>query len=331
MNPAVRPHRKLIERTLALLFLLACATAQAAHLTYGWQSVDGVRIFFREGGPTDAPTLILLHGNPSSSIMYQELMERLAESGTLHVLAMDYPSFGYSDAPDHNSYRYKFDNLTTTVQKFLAARGVTRYALYMQDYGVPIGFRLLTANPTAITAVIVQNGVIHLDGFPAAQDPNGELPQHWLKRNPAVDKRRAAYVAKLAYPSADNWTDSARLSPDAILLMLASEQRPGVIEARNDLWFDYGSNVLSYPKWQAALRAAKPPTLVIWGSRDDFFTTPGALAYLRDAPQAEVHVLDTVHFATMEEPDEISRIVLRFFERHPTGESLPGFPTARQP
>lgn len=308
-------------RLLLVLLLGSGCTAKAAHLTYGWQSVNGINVFYREGGPANAPTLVLLHGNPASSIMYQELMERLAESGNLHVLAMDYPSFGYSDAPDHTSYRYTFDNVASTVKKFLAARGVTRYGLYMQDYGVPIGFRLLTENPAAITAVIVQNGVIHLDGFPVAQDPSGELRQHWLKRNAAVDKRRAEYARALAYPSAANWSEDERLSPDAVLLMLASEQRPGVIDARNDLWFDYGSNVLSYPKWQATLRAAKPPVLVIWGSRDDFFTTPGALAYLRDAPQAEVHILDTVHFATMERPDEIAGIVGRFLEGHRVGSS----------
>jgi len=302
---------------IPFVFLLGCGcAAEAAHLTYGWQKVDGINLFYREGGPANAPTLVLLHGNPSSSIMYQELMERLTDSQSVHVLAMDYPSFGYSDAPDHKSYRYTFDNVTATVKKFLAARGVTRYALYLQDYGVPIGFRLLTDDPTAITAVIVQNGVIHLDGFPAAQDPKGELRQHWVKRNPAFDQRRAAYVSKLTYPSASNWTESQRLSPDAILLMQESEQRPGVIDARNDFWFDYGSNVLNYPKWQAALRNAKPHVLVIWGSQDDFFTTPGALAYLRDAPQAEVHILDTVHFATMERPDEVSAIVWSFLERH---------------
>ena len=304
---------------LALLLLsLLCfmRMADAAHLTYGWQNVDGINLFFREGGHAAAPTLVLLHGNPSSSIMYQELMERLTDSPALHVLAVDYPSFGYSDAPDRKSYRYTFDNVTTTVKTFLAARGVSRYALYMQDYGVPIGFRLLTEDPSTITAVIVQNGVIHLDGFPKAQDPKGELRQHWAKRNPALDQRRAEYVSKLGYPTALNWSESQRLSPDAILLMLESEKRPGVIEARNDLWFDYGANVASYPKWQAALREAKLPVLVIWGSQDDFFTTPGALAYLRDAPQAEVHILDTVHFATMEQPDEISEIVASFLQRH---------------
>jgi pimeloyl-ACP methyl ester carboxylesterase len=296
--------------------LSGAAFAAAAHLTYGWQPVDGINLFYREGGPKDAPALVLLHGNPSSSIMYQELMERLTEAGNLHVLAMDYPSFGYSDAPDHTTYRYTFDNLATTVGKFLAARGVTRYALYMQDYGVPIGFRLLTENPGAIAAIIVQNGVIHLDGFPVAQDPNGELRRHWVQRNAAVDRRRAEYVRGLRYPSAAGWTEDERMSPDAVLLMLASEQRPGVIEARNDLWFDYGSNVSSYPKWQAALRTARPPVLVIWGSRDDFFTTPGAMAYLKDAPQAEVHILDTVHFATLERPDEIAGIIGGFLERY---------------
>jgi pimeloyl-ACP methyl ester carboxylesterase len=307
-----------------LIFVLLTAlfderAAEAAHLTYGWQNVDGINIFFREGGSPAAPTLVLLHGNPSSSIMYQELMERLTESQPIHVLAMDYPSFGYSDAPDHTIYRYTFDNVTSTVRKFLAARGVAKYGLYMQDYGVPIGFRLLTANPAAISFVIVQNGVIHLDGFPAAQDPNGELRKHWVRRNEALDKRRADYVSKLAYPSAANWDGSHLLSPDAILLMQMSEQRRGVIEARNDMWFDYGSNVASYPAWQAALKKEAPPVLVLWGSQDDFFTTPGALAYLRDVPHAEVHILDTVHFATLEAPDDIGRFVGDFLKRQHIG------------
>jgi pimeloyl-ACP methyl ester carboxylesterase len=306
-------------RSLLLIFVLLTAavstrTAEAAHLTYGWQKVDGINIFFREGGPPSGPTLVLLHGNPSSSIMYQELMERLSES--IHVLAMDYPSFGYSDAPSHTTYRYTFENVTGTVRKFLAERGVTRYGLYMQDYGVPIGFRLLAADPSAISFVIIQNGVIHLDGFPAAQDPNGELRQHWAKRNPALDRRRADYARKLTQPNATNWDEDHLLSPDAILLNQVSEQRPGVIDARNDMWFDYGSNVASYPAWQAALKSAAPPVLVLWGSRDDFFTTPGALAYLRDAPGAEVHILDTVHFATLEVPDDIARLISDFLKRH---------------
>jgi pimeloyl-ACP methyl ester carboxylesterase len=203
-----------------------------------------------------------------------------------------------------------------TVRDFLKARGITRYGLYMQDYGVPIGFRLISENPHAITAIIVQNGVIHLDGFPAAQDPKGELRSHWTQRNPAIDKRRADYVKSIRYPQAADGVDEDHAGPDALLQMMAAEQRPGVIDARNDLWFDYGTNVARYPAWQSTLRGMKIPVLVLWGKRDMFFTTPGAFAYLRDAPQAEVHILDSTHFATLDMPDEVARRVAVFLQRH---------------
>jgi pimeloyl-ACP methyl ester carboxylesterase len=306
--------RKLLSVLLACTFWCA-HDASAAHLTYGWQGVDGINLFFREGGPVSAPTVVFLHGSPSSSIMYEELMERLVESQSIHALAVDYPSFGYSDAPDHRSYRYTFDNITATVKKFLALRGVEHYGLYMQDYGVPIGFRLLTADPAAVTALIVQNGVIHLDGFPAAQDSNGELRRYWKMRDTGVDQRLADEVKGLAFPGASNWKASSRLNPDAVLLEIESEQRPGVMEARTDLWFDYGTNITHYPQWQETLRRTNTPVLVIWGSQDNYFTTPGALAYLRDAPRAEVHVLDTGHFATLEMPDEIASLVQAFLRK----------------
>lgn len=314
---------KLKTRLLQVLSLALLATmglpARATALSYGWQKVDGLNIFYREGGAPEAPTLVFLHGYPASSIQYEKVMEQLA-SPALHVIAMDYPSFGYSDAPDHVSYRYTFDHIAETVSHFLAARGIRRYALFMQDYGVPVGFRLISAAPYAITGIMVQNGVIHLDGFPQAQDPHGELRQHWAHRSAAVDKRRTAYWKSLGYPGPEGWEYDAKMSPDAILLMTASAQRPGVIEARNDLWFDYGNNVARYPAWQAQLQKMRVPVLVIWGSQDDFFTTPGALAYLKQAPQAEVHVLDTVHFATLEEPDAIARLTQDFIARHPLGK-----------
>ena len=300
----------------ALVCLVQAPTAAAAHLQYGWQKVDGINLFYREGGPASAPTVVFLHGNPASSIMYEEVMQALVEKSGLHVVAMDYPSFGYSDAPDHRTYKYTFDHIAETVREFLVARGIRKYALYMQDYGVPVGFRLIQADPGAVSAIMVQNGVIHLDGFPTAQDPKGELRQHWLTRNPAIDKRRAAYAAGLGFPSASTWNQGPNLSPDADLLMSVSEQRPGVIEGRNDLWFDYGSNIARYPDWQRLLRSINRPVLVIWGSRDDFFTTPGALAYLRDAPQAEIHILDTVHFATLETPDPVADLIVAFYRRH---------------
>ncbi len=301
---------------LALALALHGIPAQAEALSYGWQKVDGINVFYREGGPRDAPTIVFLHGNPASSQMYQPLMERLADSHTLHLLAVDYPSFGFSDAPERAAYPYTFDHLADTVGKFLKARGIVRYALYMQDYGVPVGFGLIGAAPASITAVMVQNGVIHLDGFPMAQDENGVLRRHWRQRVAAVDRGNAEDMRAQPFPQAANWVEGGGLPPEVVALDNMMQQRPGVIEARNDLWFDYGSNLARYPAWQALLRGLKLPVLVLWGGGDPYFTVPGALAYLRDAPQAEVHVLQAGHFASAEVPDQVSRLVLDFVNRN---------------
>lgn len=305
---------------LALLMLCWLSPpARADGLREGWQAVDGLQIFYREAGDPKDPTLVLLHGNPLSSIMYVKVMESLASKRHLHVIAMDYPSFGYSDAPDHLSYAYTFDHLAQTVDDFLKARGIGRYSLYMQDYGVPIGFRLMARHPTAITSVIVQNGVIHLDGFPAAQDPQGELRQHWEHRNPQVDHRRTAYVDSLKYPSYANGEDEDHAGPDALMQMMAAEQRPGVIDARNDLWYNYGTNIEHYPEWQSLLQRLKVPVLVLWGEKDAFFTTPGAYAYKRTVPGAELHILDSTHFATLDAPDTVAKLVGDFLDRRGEG------------
>jgi len=306
--------------TLSILF--ACfalvTSTHATPSTYGWQNVDGINLFYRESGPRDAPTLVFLHGNPSSSIMYEKVMEQLVATSQFHVIAMDYPSYGYSDAPDRSKYTYTFDNVAKTVAGFLAARGIKRYGLYMQDYGVPIGFRLIVDTPSAVTFIIVQNGVIHLDGFPAAQDENGELRKHWRNRNLELDKRRATYRLGLPYVNAASFAEEGGdgANPEALLVMVESGKRPGVSDARDDLWFDYGTNVQRYPLWQGALKKLKVPVLVLWGSRDDYFTTPGALAYLRDAPQAEIHIIDSVHFATMDKPDVVASLVSSFLVRN---------------
>lgn len=302
--------------SIVLVCLLTCAYARASSLTYGWQKVDGINLFYREGGTRDAPTLVFLHGNPSSSIMYEKVMEQLIATTHLHVIAMDYPSFGYSDAPDRTRYTYTFDNLAKTVANFLTARGIKQYGLYMQDYGVPVGFRLITNAPSAISFLIVQNGVIHLDGFPAAQDENGELRKHWRHRNLELDKRRAKFRLSLPYVNAASYAEEEDgANPDAMLVMIESAKRPGVSDARDDLWFDYGSNIQRYPLWQDALKRLRVPLLVIWGSHDDYFTTPGALAYLRDAPQAEVHIINSTHFATLDKPDAVAKLVADFLNR----------------
>ena len=309
-----------IERALLSIVLVCLSIPVHAHansLTYGWQQVDGINLFYREGGPHDAPTLVFLHGNPSSSIMYEKVMEQLIATSHLHVIAMDYPSFGYSDAPDRSRYKYTFDNLARTVTQFLAARGIKQYGLYMQDYGVPVGFRLIVNAPSAISFLIVQNGVIHLDGFPSAQDENGELRKHWRNRNLELDKRRAKFRLGLPYVNAVSYAEEDDgANPDAMLVMVESAKRVGVSDARDDLWFDYGTNVQRYPVWQETLKKLKVPVLVIWGSHDDFFTTPGALAYLHDAPQAEIHIIDSTHFATLDKPGTVASLVADFIDRN---------------
>ena len=224
---------------LALALALHGIPAQAEALSYGWQKVDGVNLFYREGGPRDAPTIVFLHGTPASSLMYQPLMERLADSHALHLLAVDYPSYGFSDAPERAAYPYTFDHLADTVGKFLKARGIVRYALYMQDYGVPVGFGLIGAAPASITAVMVQNGVIHLDGFPMAQDENGVLRRYWRQCDAAVDRGNAEDMRAQPFPQAANWVEGGGLPPEVVALDNMMQQRPGVIEARNDLWFDW--------------------------------------------------------------------------------------------
>ena len=310
---------QILLRVLTVGLLAFSAQAGAESLHVGWQRVDGIDLFYREGGPRDAPTIVFLHGNPGSSMQYAEVMRSLAETNAYHVLAMDYPTFGFSAAPSRDTYSYTFDHLAETVSKFLQAKAIGRYALFMQDYGVPIGFRLISTSPQSITAIIVQNGVIHLDGFPSAQDKNGELRQHWKNRNSKVDQRRRDYTTAMGYPARAGWEYPGRVAPEFVLSNMTAAQRPGIIDARNDLWFDYGTNVARYPQWQALLRKMRVPVLVIWGSHDSFFTTPGAMAYLRDAPQAEIHILDADHFATLEMPSEIVQIMSVFLRRIPHG------------
>jgi pimeloyl-ACP methyl ester carboxylesterase len=296
-----------------LLSMAFAAGALAGSLRTGWENVAGIELFYREGGDAATPTVLFLHGNPASSLQYAQVMEVLAAEH--HVLALDYPSFGFSAAPDRAAYAYTFDHIAGTVRGFLQARGISRYALFMQDYGVPVGFRLISASPDAITAIVVQNGVIHLDGFPAAQDKNGELRRHWAARNPALDARRRAYTEGVGFPQPQGWDWPEAVPPEFVVANLASARRPGVMAARNDLWFDYRTNLELYPQWQALLRRIDAPLLVLWGGRDSYFTVPGALAYLRERPQAELHILDADHFATVEVPEQVADITGRFLNR----------------
>ena len=275
-------------------------------------SVDGLKVFYREAGPPDAPTLLLLHGFPSSSHMFRNLIPRLADR--FHVVAPDLPGFGYSDSPDRGEFRYTFDHLAEVIDRFTEVLELGRYAIYVFDYGAPVGFRLALRHPERITAVISQNGNAYLEGLSEGWNP---IQAYW--KDPSA-KNRAALRAFLK-PEATEWQYThgvptpERLSPDAWTLDSALLARPGNDEIQLDLFGDYQSNVALYPKFQEYIRTRRPPLLAVWGKNDPFFLPAGAKAFGRDNPDAEIHLLDAGHFALESQGPEIAAIILDFLSR----------------
>jgi pimeloyl-ACP methyl ester carboxylesterase len=289
--------------------------------------IDGVRVAYREAGRRSAPTLLLLHGFPTSSFMYRDLMPRLADRW--HVIAPDYPGFGDSDFPPAGEYEYSFAQLTRTVDKFTTALGLTKYALYIQDYGAPVGLRLALAYPERVTALIVQNGNAYEEGFSAAWDPlkaywrdptrkNREQLRGWL----TAEGMRQQYVAGMPE------SELARFAPETWTLDWARLSRPGNIDMQIALFGDYRRNVELYPRFQAYLRKWQPPTLIVWGRHDPFFTEAGARAWLRDLPDAELHLLDAGHFALETRGVEIATLLRDFLARRLTS-GVVGSPDAQ--
>lgn len=280
---------------------------------YAAADVGGVRVSYREAGDPGAPTIVLLHGFPSSSHEFRMLIPALA--GRFHLIAPDYPGFGYSDAPAPESYGYTFDHLADTVEGLLSQLGVTRFALYVQDYGAPVGYRLAARQPDAILGIIVQNGVAYTDGLSDALAP---LQAYWQDRDAneaAVRGFLTAETTKFQYTQGS--PDPSRLSPDAWTLDQALLDRPGNDRIQLDLLYDYQDNVAKFAEWQAYFRAFQPPMLIAWGENDPFFTPAAAQAYLRDLPAAELHLLDAGHFALEDHGDEIAALIRDFAERTP--------------
>jgi pimeloyl-ACP methyl ester carboxylesterase len=276
--------------------------------------VDGVRIFYREAGPENAPALLLLHGFPSSSFMYRELMPRLADRW--RVIAPDYPGFGDSDFPPPAEYEYSFAQLTRTVDKFTAVLGLREYALYIQDYGAPIGLRLALAHPERVTALIVQNGNAYEEGLSGAWDP---LKAYWRDPSPRHREQLRGWLTpegiRQQYVAGVSESELARFAPDGWTLDWARLARPGNIDVQIGLFGDYQSNVSLYPRFQEFLRQRRPPTLIVWGRHDPFFTEAGARAYLRDVPDAELHLLDAGHFALETRGGQIAALMRDFLRR----------------
>jgi pimeloyl-ACP methyl ester carboxylesterase len=274
--------------------------------------VEGVEIFYREAGPRDAPTVLLLHGFPSSSHMFRALIPRLATR--YHVIAPDLPGFGFSEAPDRASFRYTFDGLAEVIDRFTEQVGARRYAIYVFDYGAPVGFRLALKHPGRITAIVSQNGNAYEEGLGKDWNP---IQKYW--KDPTAANRDALRgfltLEGTKYQYLTGVSEPGRIAPESYTLDQALLDRPGQSEIQLDLFLDYASNVALYPQIQGYLRAHRPPLLAIWGKNDPFFVPAGAEAFRRDDPRAEVRFLDTGHFALETHPEAIADRMLEFLGR----------------
>jgi pimeloyl-ACP methyl ester carboxylesterase len=282
-------------------------------ITYRTLTVDGLHMFYREAGPVDAPTIVLLHGFPSSSHMFRELIPALSK--TFHLVAPDYPGFGQSESPSIDEFDYRFDHLADVVEHFLQALGLQRFSLYMQDYGAPIGFRLATRHPEWIQALIVQNGNAYEEGITAAFEP---LKPFWAERNATTEEAARALLQRET--TIFQYTHGVRhpetISPDTWTVDQALLDRPGNDLIQLELLHDYPSNLRRYPEWHAYFRQHQPPTLVVWGKNDPFFGPEGAYAFQRDLTNLELHLLDSGHFALEEDAQVIAAYIQRFFTTH---------------
>jgi pimeloyl-ACP methyl ester carboxylesterase len=279
-------------------------------VTYGSTKVNGLNIAYREAGDPTSPKLVLLHGFPASSHQYRDLIRALGDG--FHVIAPDYPGFGHSDTPDPKSYAYTFDAISDVIEKFLALKGFDRYGLFVQDYGGPVGFRIVGRRPEALEWLIIQNSNAYEVGFTAAWD--GLRNALWLDRSAETEKPLLGFLGRDTIKTI--YLHGAQrpelVSPDAWESDVAFMQRPHANRLNLDLFYDYRTNVPLYPEWQAFLREQQPKTLIFWGQHDIFFTPEGGEAYLTDLPNAEMHRLEAGHFAVEDHLDYVANQIRRF-------------------
>src|SRR6202034_4521956 len=279
--------------------------------TFQYAAVRGLRMFYREAGSKASPTIVLLHGFPSSSHMFRDLIPQLA--ARFHVVAPDYIGFGYSDAPGVSEFEYTFDNLAAHVEDFLFnVLGLKKFSIYVQDYGAPIGYRIAFKHQDAIEGITVQNGNAYAEGIGGAFDP---MKPFWANR---TEETEAPVRALLTLPTTifqytHGVKDVSRVSPDAYTIDQHFLDRPGNDAIQLNLLHNYQANLPHYDEWHAFFRAKRPKTLIVWGKNDPFFTVEGAQAYLRDIPTAELHLLDTGHFALEDHGEVIAKKIVSFF------------------
>ncbi|NEK17653.1 alpha/beta fold hydrolase [Rhizobium leguminosarum] len=286
--------------------------AAVATVHYRSTKIQGLSVFYREAGPVDAPVVLLLHGFPTSSHMFRNLIPILADR--YHVIAPDYPGFGQSDAPDHKTFKYGFGSYADIIDELLSGMGAKTYAMYVMDYGAPVGYRLALKHPERVSALIVQNGNAYDEGLGEFWDP---IKAYWADgsstHRDALSGLVTLETTKFQYT--DGMSDISRISPDNWIQDQALLDRPGNKDIQMDLFYDYRTNVPLYPDFQKFFRDRQPPTLIVWGKNDKIFPAEGAHPYLRDLPKAEIHMLDTGHFALEDKLDEMAPLIRDFLDR----------------
>jgi len=275
-------------------------------------SINGVNIAYREAGDSINPTLVLLHGFPSSSHQYRKVLNQLSDE--FHLIAPDYPGFGNSDFPSANDYEYTFDNIAETINSFLELKGVNRYALMIQDYGAPIGFRIATAHPERVTAIINQNGNAYEEGLGEAWKG---IRAFWADRNEKTENALlpAFSLEGLEWQYTHGTRNPEKVNPDTWHLDYLRLSRPNAHDVNIDLFYDYQNNVKLYPKWQQYLRDNQPPLLIVWGKNDEFFPESGAEAFKSDVKEIDYNIYDTGHFALEEDGDAIITKMREFMNK----------------
>ena len=278
-------------------------------IKYRSLDVHGVNIAYREAGNIQNPTIVLLHGYPSSSHQYRKLLNQLSDE--FHLIAPDYPGFGNSDFPSPEEYEYTFDNIAATMNAFLELKGITSYAIMMQDYGAPIGFRIATMHPERVTSIINQNGNAYEEGLGKGWAPIKAL---WANRNESTEKALlpAFTLEGLKWQYTHGTRNPENVNPDSWHLDYLRMSRPDAHKVNIDLWYDYRNNVKLYPQWQQYLRKHQPPMLIVWGKNDEYFPETGAEAFKKDLNNIDYNIYDTGHFALEEEGDAIIEKIRAF-------------------